>query len=328
MTWPTPAWLNALPQGPAYACHHPLAAETTIKVGGPAQVWAPIENWPQASALLAFAHAHNIPLTVLGKGSNMVVNDGGIEGIVMPLGKGCDAVSIEGTTLYAEAGAACGTAARAAREAGLTGLAFFGGIPGSIGGALRMNAGAYGTETFASISEIVLLDAQGEEVTEKPQFVQPRYRGTTLPQGWLFKAARWQLAVGDKEAIRAQMREINHARSTSQPLALPSSGSWFKNVAVSEDNLATLQRIWPQAQVGGVVNAWRIVDAAGCRGWVQGGAQVSEQHCNFFVNMGGATAAQMEILSVRVEAAVWQKFALTLEREVRFIGTPAVTERP
>ncbi|MCA3244549.1 MAG: UDP-N-acetylmuramate dehydrogenase [Alphaproteobacteria bacterium] len=328
MAWPTPAWLDALPPGPAYAVNHPLAPETTIQVGGPAQVWAPCGTWAQVAALRAFATAHSIPFTLLGKGSNMVVADGGIGGLVVPLGKGCDAVRVEGTTLYAEAGAATGTAARAAREAGLAGLAFFGGIPGSVGGALRMNAGAYGHETFDAVTEVVLLDAQGQTVVKPPSFVQPRYRGTTLPEGWLYQAARWHLQPGDKEQIRQQMREINQARSTSQPLHLPSSGSWFKNVPVTAENLAMLERIHPGVAVGGVVNAWRVVAAAGCRGLREGGAQVSEQHCNFFVNLGlkegqSATAAEFDRLSARVEAAVLAKFGLVLQREVRFVGEGA-----
>ncbi len=325
MSWPTPPWFNTLPAGPAYALNYPLAPETTIQVGGPAQVWAPVVNWAQVAALRAFATAHNVPFTLLGKGSNMVVNDGGIAGIVLPLGKGCDGVTVEGTTLVAEAGAACGTAARAAREAGLAGLAFFGGIPGSIGGALRMNAGAYGSETFQAITEVYLLDANGRDVVQHPSALQPRYRATTLPEGWLYKGARWQLTPGDKEAIRQQMREINQARTTSQPLHLPSSGSWFKNVPVTLENIGVLQRIWPEATVGGVVNAWRVVAAAGCRGWREGGAQVSEQHCNFFVNSGlkegqSATAAAFDLLSIKVEAAVLAQFGVTLQREVRFCG--------
>ncbi len=325
MNWPTPPWFVELPAGPAYVCNYPLAPETTIQVGGPAQVWAPCENWAQVAALRAFVTTHAIPFTLLGKGSNMVVNDGGIAGLVVPLGKGCDSIEVQGTSIYAEAGAACGTVARAAREAGLAGLAFFGGIPGSIGGALRMNAGAYGHETFNTIAEVILLNDRGQEIVEAPSFVQPRYRGTVLPEGWLYKAARWQLTVGDKEAIRQQMREINHARSTSQPLHLPSSGSWFKNVPVTPENHLQLQRFWPECNVGEVINAWRVVEAAGCRGWREGGAQVSEQHCNFFVNLGlkeghSATATEMERLSVRVEAAVLATLGITMQREVRFVG--------
>ncbi len=307
--WPVPEWLGELPEGPVYSCNVPLADYTTIKVGGPAEVLAEVSDWAQMAELVRWCNARAVPLTPVGKGSNMVIRDGGLPGVVVPLGKGLDAVRVEGTTLYAEAGAANGTAARAAREAGLEGIAFFGGIPGSIGGALRMNAGAYGFETFDKLVRLWVLDADGEEREVEPAFVAPRYRGTALPAGWLYKAGEWQLVPGDKEDIRKQMQEINRARSSSQPLHMPSSGSWFKNV---ERN-------------GEKVNAWRIVDEAGCRGMRVGGAQVSEQHANFFVNAGAkegvsATAVEFEALSQAVEAQVLARLGIVMEREVRFVG--------
>ena len=307
--WPVPVWFEALPEGPVYTRNVPLADYTTIKVGGPAEVMAEVTDWAQMAALVRWCNAHGVALTPVGKGSNMVVRDGGIAGVVVPLGKGLDAVRVEGNRLYAEAGAANGTAARAAREAGLEGVAFFGGIPGSIGGALRMNAGAYGFETFDKLQRLWLLDADGVEREVEPDFVAPRYRGTALPMGWLYKAAEWELTPGDKEEIRKQMQEINRARSTSQPLHMPSSGSWFKNVVRN----------------GEKVNAWRIVDEAGCRGMRVGGAQVSEQHANFFVNAGAkegtpATAAEFELLSQKVEAQILERLGITMEREVRFTG--------
>jgi UDP-N-acetylmuramate dehydrogenase len=216
---------------------------------------------------------------------------------------------VDGNTIYAEAGAACGTVARAAREAELEGMAFFGGIPGSVGGALRMNAGAYGHETYVDLKTLWLVDAEGAVREVAPDFVKPRYRGTELPEGWIFKAGLWELMPGNKEEIRKQMQEINRARSTSQPLHLPSSGSWFKNVV----------------RDGQKVNAWKIVDEAGCRGMRLGGAMVSEQHSNFFVNMGATegvpgTAAEFEALSQKVEAQVKERLGITMEREVRFTG--------
>lgn len=307
--WPVPAWFKELPEGPVYTRNVPLADYTTIKVGGPAEVMAEVADWAQMAALVKWCNAHAVALTPMGKGSNMVIRDGGIAGVVVPLGKGLDAVRVEGNLLYAEAGAANGTAARAAREAGLDGVAFFGGIPGAIGGALRMNAGAYGFETFDKLKRVWVLDADGQEREVEPGFLAPRYRGTALPSGWLYKAGEWELVPGDKEEIRKQMQEINRARSTSQPLHLPSSGSWFKNVV----------------RDGERVNAWRIVDEAGCRGMRVGGAQVSEQHANFFVNAGAkegqpATAAEFELLSQAVEAQVLERLGIVMEREVRFTG--------
>lgn len=176
-----------------------------------------------------------------------------------------------------------------------------------------MNAGAYGHETFDDLVQVWVIDEKGVEREVEPASLKPRYRGIDLPAGWILKAGVWTLAVGEKEAIRQRMREINHARSTSQPLHMPSSGSWFKNVVLPRD-------IEGLGKVGEKVNAWRVVDAAGCRGWVQGGAQVSDQHCNFFVNLGGATCSDLDGLSNRVEAEIKAKLGVVMEREVRFTG--------
>lgn len=321
MTFAPPLWLEALPPlAVSYEVGAPLAPFTTIKVGGAAEVLARPAGWGEVAALMAAVPA-GVPLIWLGKGSNMVVADGGIVGVVVHLAKGCDAVRVEGDSVYAEAGADTGKAARAARDAGLTGLEFFGGIPGSVGGALRMNAGAYGHETFDALQQVWLLDETGKERQMAPAELKPRYRGTDVPAGWVFKAGLWRLPAGDKDAIRQRMREINHARSGSQPLHLPSSGSWFKNVVLPHDVAGV-------GKAGDKVNAWKVVDAAGCRGWREGGAQVSEQHCNFFVNAGvaegtPATARDLDTLSRRVEAEVHRKLGLVMEREVRFTGRTA-----
>lgn len=309
--WPVPVWWERLPHDmddASFRQNEPMAGWTTIKVGGPAEVWATFGGWDALAAFLkrkaSDALLRDVPLTIVGGGSNLMVRDGGLPGIVVPLGQGFDAVRVDGPTVYAEAGASCGKAARAAREAGLAGLEFFGGIPGNIGGALRMNAGAYGGETYAALDTLWVMDDAGETREVAPDFVVPRYRGTELPPGWVYKAGLWRLVAGDKEAIRQRMREINHARSSTQPLHLPSSGSWFKNPTVG----------------GEKTNAWKVVDEAGCRGMQVGGAQVSEQHCNFFVNAGGATAADFEQLSLMVEAVVREKLGVVLEREVRWAG--------
>lgn len=310
--WHTPTWFTALPACATYKVNEPLADYTTIKVGGPAEVFATFEGW---DALQTFLHAKpdNVPFTPIGKGSNLVIREGGIPGVVAHIQtKGFDAVTVEGNTVYAEAGAATGTAARAAREANLTGLEFFGGIPGSVGGALRMNAGAYGTETFDSLTKVWVLDEKGTEHDMSPADLHPRYRHTELPPGWIYKAGLWTLHPGDKEAIRQRMREINHARSSTQPLHMPSSGSWFKNPTLTTDG--------PLGKAGEKVNAWKVTDAAGCRGWREGDAQVSEQHCNFFVNLGAATATQLDALSLRVEAEIKAKLGITIEREVKLTG--------
>ena len=309
--WSEPKWFEILPEAAGtFARNVPLAEYTTIMVGGPAEVFATVPDWDAMALLVRWCNAHAVPLTVIGKGSNMVIRDGGIAGIVVHLAKGFDVIEVDGNVITAEAGAACGTVARATRESELDGMAFFGGIPGSVGGALRMNAGAYGHETYARMKTLWLIDAAGEVQEVAPDFVAPRYRGTALPEGWIYKAASWELVPGNKEGIRKQMQEINRARSTSQPLHLPSSGSWFKNVV----------------RDGEKVNAWKIVDEAGCRGMRVGGAMVSEQHSNFFVNMGAAekgtsaTAADFEELSLLVEAQVLERLGIAMEREVRFTG--------
>lgn len=313
--WKQPEWFSELPAAAGtFTCNVPLAKLTTIEVGGPAEVFAEFAGWDGLKAFLRWnsARAKPVPLTLMGKGSNMVIRDGGMAGVVAVLGKGFDAVAIDGDTVYAEAGAALGTVARAAREEGLDGVAFFGGIPGSVGGGLRMNAGAYGGETFNDLKKIWLIDDKGDEHEMAPDFVHPRYRHTDVPAGWLYKAGLWQLPRGDKEEIRQKMRAVNHSRSTTQPLHMPSSGSWFKNPVLTVDG--------ELGKAGEKVNAWRVVDAAGCRGWTHGGAQVSDMHCNFFVNTGNALCDDFEVLSQRVEAEILAKLGIVIEREVRFVG--------
>lgn len=328
--WPEPTWWGQLPVGPAYARNVPLAPCTTMKVGGAAEVWADFAGWAALQAWLAAKATdpllREVPFTLLGKGSNVVIEDGGVAGVVTRLGDGFDAVRVDGTRVFAEAGAACGTVARAAREAGLAGLAFFGGIPGAIGGALKMNAGAYGHETYDALVRLWLLDAEGREHVVEKDFVRPDYRHTSLPAGWVLKAAEWQLVPGDKEEIRQEMRRINHARSSTQPLHLPSSGSWFRNHIPDETQAAALRGAGVEGADAGVkVHAWQVVQAAGCRGLRVGGAQVSELHANFFVNVGlgegqSATAADVHALDAAVLAQVKAKLGIGLVREVRFMG--------
>ncbi len=286
-----------------YIKNHPLADMTTIKVGGPAEIWA---NFADIQDLQSFLQAKptDLPLTIIGEGSNMVIRDSGIAGVVTSLGAIASSVNITADNqLCAEAGATCGKAARAAREAGLAGLAFYAGIPGSIGGALRMNAGCYGAETVDRLVSIEVLTDKGEKRQIEPTALQYGYRHCQLPAGWIFIGATYQLEPGNKDDIRAEMRRINKERRESQPLDQRSSGSWFKNPVVN----------------GVQKSAWRCVDEAGCRGLRIGDAQVSEKHSNFFINRGHATAADLLTLSQQVETAVKEKLGIKLEREARFI---------
>ncbi|MFZ2620533.1 MAG: UDP-N-acetylmuramate dehydrogenase [Alphaproteobacteria bacterium] len=281
----------------------PLAPLTTMKVGGPAEVWADFADMADLQDFLRHKPAH-VPFTIVGEGSNLVIREGGIAGVVTTLGKLLNDVSISGNVMHAQAGATCGKAARAAREAGLAGLAFYAGIPGSIGGALRMNAGCYGHETADFVTAIEVLTDKGEAKTLNPAELHYSYRHSQLPANWLFTAATFALKAGDKEEIRAEMSRINTERRNSQPLDKPSSGSWFKNPVHN----------------GVKLSAWKVVDAAGCRGLAHGGAQVSEKHSNFFINTGGATATDLDELSNMVEAKVLETQGIMLEREVKFTG--------
>lgn len=299
------SWKNELPQVRGeYLFDEPLAPLTTIKVGGNADVMFKPADMDD---LIFFMQnkPSNLPVMVLGEGSNALISDAGIEGVVICLGKGTDDVQVNGTEIYAQAGATSGKVARSARAEDLTGAEFLCGIPGGIGGALKMNAGAYGQETVQILKSVEVITSEGEYLTKTPDEIGFSYRKSGLPKGWVYAAATFSLEKGDKEEIRGAMRKINKDRSTSQPLNMASSGSWFKN-HVLED--------------GSKKNAWRIVDEAGCRGLQVGGAQVSEKHSNFFVNVGGATANDFIQLTGEVKVQVKEKLGIDLIQEVRVIG--------
>lgn len=287
-----------------YTSKASLADFTTLKIGGPAEVLYQPADFDCLSTFMASVDK-DIPQLILGDGSNVLIRDGGIAGVVMHIGKGCDEVTITGTTMRAEAGASTGKVARMARAADLTGVEFICGIPGSIGGALKMNAGCYGWEMVDILTAVEVLDDKGKHHTLKPEELGFAYRHSQLPKGWIFKAAHIQLKAGDKETIRDNMRDVNKKRSASQPLKWPNAGSFFKN---------------PTGH-----SAWQLIEQAGCRGQRLGGAQVSEKHCNFFINRGGATAADMEDLAENVRAAVMQQCGVKLAWEVRRLGDRACT---
>lgn len=288
----------------AYQPRYPLAQATTLKLGGPAEVLYTPASIADMGKFLA-ARPADVPHTLLGEGSNLLIRDGGISGVVTRLGAGCDDVSIRGTTMRAEAGASTGKVARLARTAELSGVEFICGIPGSMGGALVMNAGCYGGELVDVLTAVEVLTDKGELLTLKPEELGFSYRNSKLPQGWVFVAAHMQLANGNKDSIRDAMREVNRKRSGSQPLEWPNAGSFFKNPAGHK--------------------AWQLIEEAGCRGWRKGDAQVSEKHCNFFINLGNATAADMEDLAEEVRVAVKHHSHVELEWEVRRLGSRACT---
>ena len=280
-----------------------LSDLTWFRVGGPAQVlFTPSDEEDLASLLAALDPS--VPVTVIGLGSNLIVRDGGIPGVTIRLGgKAFGSVEIDGDTLRAGTAVPDMRLAKAAAEAGLDGLAFFRGIPGSVGGALRMNAGAHGGETTDVLVEARGIDRTGAVRTFSHAEMGFRYRHSSAPEDVIFTSALFRGRPGDREAIEAEMERVTAAREAAQPIRERTGGSTFKN---------------PE---GG--KAWQLIDAAGCRGLIRGGAQVSEMHCNFLINRGGATAADIEGLGEEVRRRVREHSGFELHWEIKRIGVEA-----
>ncbi|MBA4209896.1 MAG: UDP-N-acetylenolpyruvoylglucosamine reductase [Parvibaculum sp.] len=277
----------------------PLAPLTWFRAGGNGEVLFRPADADDLAAFLA-ATPQDIPVTVIGVGSNLLVREGGVEGVVIRLGRGFMNISIEGTCVRAGTAALDVAVSRAAQEAGLAGLEFYRGIPGSIGGALRMNAGAYGGETKDVLVEAIAIDRKGKRHVLKNEDMQYRYRHSGAADDLIFVEALFQGRPGDKDDILAKMNEITSSREATQPVRMRTGGSTFKN---------------PEGH-----KSWQLIDAAGCRGLTRGGAQVSELHCNFLINTGEATASDLEELGEEVRARVKETSGVTLEWEIRRIG--------
>jgi UDP-N-acetylmuramate dehydrogenase len=279
----------------------PLSTFTWFRVGGPADIlFRPAD--PQDLAAFIAAKPRDVPVTVIGVASNLLIRDGGVPGVVVRLGRGFADVTAEGSEIVAGAGALDLNVALTAREAGIAGLEFLSGIPGTIGGGLRMNAGAYGAEFKDVLVEVQLIDPAGGSRTVTAEELGLSYRHCDLPDDWIFVAARLRGKAGDKEAIARRMAEIQAAREASQPIRARTGGSTFAN---------------PPGY-----RAWELIDRAGCRGLMRGGAQVSDKHANFLINTGNASAADLEGLGEEVRRRVHAKFAVTLEWEIRRVGQP------
>jgi len=279
----------------------PLAGITWFRVGGPAEVmFRPADR----DDLISFIRAKpgDIPVTMLGIGSNLMVRDGGIPGVVIRLGEGFSDVTFDGAEVTAGAGAHDVHVAILCRNQGVAGLEFLSGIPGTIGGALAMNAGAYGGEMSDIVLSADALDPDGRVHELDLAALGFTYRHTAAPSDWLFLSARMQGEPGARERIAARMREISAARKSTQPIRTRTGGSTFKNP--------------PDAA------AWKLIDAAGCRGLRRGGAKVSEVHCNFLINTGDATATDLEGLGDEVRERVRDHSGIELEWEIRRIGRP------
>lgn len=277
-----------------------LAEFTWFRVGGPSQALF----MPEDEADLAYflqSLPSEIPVTVIGLGSNLIVRDGGIEGVVVRLGRGFNAVTVEeGARIRSGTAVPDVKVARTAQEAGIAGLSFYRGIPGAIGGALRMNGGAYGRETKDALIEARGVDRAGKIRVFTNADMGYTYRHCGVGDDVIFTQALFQGAPGDSEVIAAEMNKITEAREATQPIKSRTGGSTFKN---------------PPGH-----KAWQLVDGAGCRGLVVGDAQVSELHCNFLINRGNATAHDIETLGETVRERVQAHSGVTLEWEIKRIG--------
>jgi len=279
-----------------------LAELTWFRVGGPAQVLFMPEDENDLAYVLRNL-PREIPASILGAGSNTIVRDGGIEGVVIRLGRGFNEIEV-----LEDARVRAGTAAldlmvsRAAQKAGIAGLAFLSGIPGTIGGALRMNGGAYGGETKDVLVEARGVDRAGNLRTYTNAEMGFRYRHCGVPEDVIFTSALFQGRPGNPDEIAAEMDSIKQKREASQPRNR-TGGSTFKN---------------PPGH-----SAWKLVDEAGCRGLRVGDAQVSELHSNFLINLGNATAADIETLGETVRARVKAKSGIDLEWEIKRVGVKA-----
>ena len=276
-----------------------LAELTWFRVGGPAQLLFMPEDEEDLAYMLANFPA-DTPVTVIALGSNVIVRDGGVPGVVIRLGRGFGDIAIEGLTLRAGAAVPDVKVARAAQEAGLAGLSFLRGIPGSIGGALRMNGGAYGRETKDVLIEARAIDRAGRVHVLANADMRFAYRHCGAPDDYIFTQATFRGERGDPAVIAAEMDNITESREATQPIKSRTGGSTFKN---------------PPGR-----KAWRLIDAAGCRGLRLGDAQVSEMHCNFLINLGKATAADIETLGETVRRRVKESAGVDLEWEIRRIG--------
>jgi len=280
----------------------PLAKHVWFKSGGKADwLFEPAD----LDDLKAFCEHLDgeMPIMALGVGSNMIIRDGGVPGIVVRLGKPFSDVTVTGaTTLEAGAAAPVSIVARRAAKAGIDGLAFFTGIPGSVGGVTRMNGGCYGRETCQVLVDCDVILPDGQFVTLTNADLQYSYRHSALPEGSIVVAARFEGFPGEPDLIKAEMDRISTERKGSQPIGSMTGGSTFKN---------------PPGH-----SSWKLIDAAGCRGLTHGGAQVSEKHANFLINTGDATSSDIEGLGEMVRERVYANSGVQLEWEIKRVGRP------
>jgi UDP-N-acetylmuramate dehydrogenase len=283
-----------------------LAQTTWFRVGGPAEI---LFRPADAEDLAAFLRAcpADVPVTVIGVGSNLLVRDGGIHGVVVRLGGEFAKVRAKGTEITAGAGALDSVLAKAAAGAAIAGLEFFAGIPGTVGGALRMNAGAYGRETKDVVVSATALAPDGTQHVLGPAELGFSYRACAVASDWIFTEAVLAGDAGSADEINRAITKIQADRADTQPVRSRTGGSTFRNPGGPD----------------GEPKAWELIEEAGCRGLTFGGAEVSKQHCNFLINTGSASAADLEALGEEVRRRVKKTSGITLEWEIRRLGAPA-----
>lgn len=285
----------------------PLDRETWFRVGGAAEVLFRPADRDDLIGLLR-EMPKGTPVTVIGLGSNLLVRDGGVRGVVVRMGREMAGIDVDADAVVVSAGAPDPAVAAAARDAGLAGLEFLSGIPGTIGGALRMNAGAYGGEMADILISCEAVDTEGEVHWLGHDDMGFGYRHCSIPEDWIFIGAALRGTPDDRSAIAARMAEIRQKREASQPMRTRTGGSTFRN---------------PNRHT-----AWQLVDEAGCRGLARGGARVSDLHTNFLINTGDATAGDLESLGEEIRARVKAGSGIDLHWEIRRIGEPLPGSSP
>ena len=279
----------------------PMSSHTTFRIGGPAEVFLMPESYEQIRSALALCREEGVPYFVLGNGSNLLVSDSGYRGVIIQMDRNMGDIELKGTEIRACAGALLSSVAAAARKASLTGFEFAGGIPGTLGGAVVMNAGAYGGEMKDVLREVTVMTKEGDIRVIPSDRLELGYRTSIIKKtGYLVLEAVISLEKGDLQAIQEKTKELASKRTEKQPLDYPSAGSTFKR---------------PEGYFAG-----KLIMDSGLRGFRVGGAQVSEKHCGFVINTGGATAKDVKELMDHVIRTVKEKYNITLEPEVKFLG--------
>jgi UDP-N-acetylmuramate dehydrogenase len=298
----TPGLVKRLPRvRGSYTENAPLDRVTWFRVGGPAEVLFRPADRADLEHFMSMKPV-DVPITVLGVGSNLLVRDGGVPGVVVRLGREFATIEVDGTDIRAGAGALGLNVAMACQQASITGLEFLSGIPGTVGGALRMNAGAFGSEMADVLISARALTPYGRIERLSTAEMGFSYRKCSVAEDWIFLEAKMRGSHGAQADIARRIQQIQAARQSNQPQRVATGGSTFKN---------------PEGK-----HAWELIEQAGCRGLEIGGAMVSEKHCNFLINLGDASAADIEALGEEVRRRVREETGVELEWEIRRIGVP------